>query len=259
MPFYERDPVQIAQPVLVRAEPIGRESEQYFSSFQQQVKKQPNEEHDSMDARATAFSIEQDILLCLNSLKVLLSARCGDLKAIDHFLKMLLEMEEHVLCEHKDCLLPLLLECMGQFPHKTSLQKHCLCLLHAIPKDDCHDCIRWVLAALRNHALSDHVQWYGCLLCESWMSTEIFGAFCAEGGIESVISAAKALGECSGNMRRTCRSIFWQLNEISKEGSSNQASDHDYQGDDYGLYRSLVRFRLSKYNWEGTSNITVEV
>jgi hypothetical protein len=247
MRSYERDPVQIALPVLVRAEPIERESEQYFSS----LLLEPIEEYD-VDARA-AFSSEQDMLECLRSLELLLAARHGDLKAIDRSLKMLLEMDERVLCEHKDHLPPFLLECMRRFPYNSSLQKHCLWLLQFVPKHDRHDCIRCVLAAMRHHALSDHTQWYGCLLCESWMSTEVFGAFCAEGGIESVISAAEALGGYNENMRRTCRSIFSQLNEITKV--DKHASDH-YQ-DDYKLYRSLVRFRLSKYNWEGRPSITV--
>jgi hypothetical protein len=166
---------------------------------------------------------------------------------------MLLGMDERVLCEHKDCLPPFLLECMRRFPYNSSLQKHCLCLLQFVPKDDRHDCIRYVLAALRHHALSDRIQWYGCLLCESWMSTEVFVAFCAEGGIESVISAANALGGYNENMRRTCRSIFSQLNEIARV--DKRASDH--HEDDHELCRSLVRFRLSKYNWKGRPSITV--
>jgi hypothetical protein len=292
--------VVLQVPVLVRAEPIGRaESEQYFSSLLAEPIEEYNYKelkYDYYDVKAPpppppptaaaaaappppadrttsmgAFSSEQYIFDCVISLELVLSARCCDIKAVDAdcFLKMLLQIEEPLLCEHTHCLLPLLLECMALFPHKTSLQKHCLCLLHAIPKDDCQDCIRWVLAAMRNHASSVHVQWYACLLCESWMSTEVFDVFCAEGGVESVISAAKAFGGRSGNTRQTCRSIFWQLNEISKENKHVQASDHcqnDYDHGQHGhghghdgLYRSLVRFRLSKYNWEGTPTITVEV
>jgi hypothetical protein len=258
MPSNVRVPVQIAQPVLVRAEPIlGRESEQSYCSS---LLVEPIGEYD-VNARArTAFSSEQDILECLTSIEFLLfTARYNDFRAVDRLLKMLLEMEEHDLCEYKYCLLPLLLECMVRFPYRTSLQKHCLSLLYTIPKDHCHECIRLVLAAMRNHTLSDHVQWYGCLLCESWMSTGVFGAFCAEGGMESVMSAADAVSEEeSGDMRQqVCRSIFCQLDKISKE--DKHASDH-YQYD-YGLYRSLVRFRLSNYDWEGTppSITTVEV
>jgi hypothetical protein len=251
MPSSKRVPVQIAQePGLARAEPIGRESEQYCSS----LLVEPIGEY-NVDA-GKAFSSEKDVIDCLDSLRFLLSARYADFKTVDRFLRMLLEMEEqHDLCERKYCLLPLLLECMARFSCRTSIQKHCLSLLYIIPKDHCRYCIGWVLAAMRNHALSDHVQWYGCLLCESWMSTEVFGAFCAEGGMEILICAAKAVGERTRATRQTCRSIFWQLNDISKK--DKRASDH-YQ-DDYGLYRSLVRFRLSKYDWEGKASIAVEV
>ena len=82
------------------------------------------------------------------------------------------------------------------------------------------------------------------------MSTEVFGAFCAEGGMESVMSAANAVREEeSGDMRqRVCRSIFCQLDKISKE--DKHQSDHFQY--DYELHQRMVRFRLSNYNWEGT-------
>jgi hypothetical protein len=213
-------------------------------------------------SRSHILSQERGVQEWLACLELHLTADGGKNNAnrVDYFLKALAQLQDDIHLEGQTRnVIRWALVAMHQYPSSAIIQARCFYLLLLFPAQYFplpNRCVKYILAAMRNHPKCEEVQCWGCQLLECLLEcyrSQVFTTFNAEGGLEYVFAACRKF-----SIDMICKRIFGYVQEIAQHHSSSAGPNKSsmlltptkHQQDDMHasldiLHAGIVALRLS--------------